>query len=288
MRDFEAFYIEMQSEDIEKHVQELETQVGAAPYAAETPQGIETLFEYVQGLIMLNRHAEASAVFNSLGPIVDAYRENHPDQDDGLDYFFEWSMLALRLTQESRTAFVTMPLYHELFDTFDNGPVTLRYRGVQARGQLIRHLEFWLGKGGNFENLPEEDRAFIQTARDEYDARSEAAIEEVLEREDYVAAVRLLRNAAHFYLMMNRPNDVIASYKEALEYVPLTPNYHESDSADIYMRLGQVFMGYKKFEVAKRYFIQARDIYEAGGEELEMLAFQADGWVEEVSKKIKA
>ena len=130
--------------------------------------------------------------------------------------------------------------------------------------------------------------AFIRLAKDEYVERSEAAIEDVLEREDYVAAVRLLKNAAQFYLMMNRPNDVIAAFKEALEYVPLTPNYHESDLADIYMQLGQVFMGYKKFDVAKRYFTQARDIYEAGGDDLEMLAFQADGWVEEVSRKIKA
>ncbi|MBL0016880.1 MAG: hypothetical protein IPP17_10590 [Bacteroidetes bacterium] len=288
MRDFEAFYTEMHAEDIEPHVVELESKVGSKPYQADSSAEIEQLFEYLQGLIMLNRHAEASTVFTALRPIIDEFREKHPEEEGALDYFFEWSMLALRLTVESRSSFVSLPLYHELLETFDEGPVKLRYRGVQARSQLVRHLDFWIGKGGNPDNLPEEDMAFIVQAKDEYEARSEAAIEEVLEREDYVAAVRLLRNAAQFYMMMNRPNDVIASYKEALEYVPLTPNYHESDMADIYMQLGQVFLGYKKFEVAKRYFVQARDIYEAGGEDLEMLAFQADGWVEEVSRKIKA
>jgi tetratricopeptide (TPR) repeat protein len=288
MRDFEALYTEMQAEDIEPHVEELEAKIGPKPFSANSPGEIERLFEYMQGLIMLNRHAEASAVFTALRPIIDTYRENHPDSEAALDYFFEWSMLALRLTVESRSTFVSLPLYHELLETFDNGPVALRYRAVQARAQLVRHLDFWIGKGGNPDNLEAEDMAFIRLAKDEYVERSEAAIEEVLEREDYVAAVRLLKNAAQFYLMMNRPNDVIAAFKEALEYVPLTPNYHESDLADIYMQLGQVFMGYKKFDVAKRYFTQARDIYEAGGDDLEMLAFQADGWVEEVSRKIKA
>jgi tetratricopeptide (TPR) repeat protein len=289
MRDFEAFYTtELQEEEIAPHVAQLEPQAQLEPITGRTAKEIETLFEYLQGLIMLNRHVEASAAFNALRLIIDDFREKHPNDDQGFDYFYEWSLLALRLTPESRSEFVSLPLYRELFATFDNGPVKHRYRGVQARAQLTRHYDFWLGtKNGNPDLLEEDDRAFILAAREEYDALSEAAIEEVLEREDHVAAVRLLRNAAQFYLMQKRPNDAIASLKEALEYLPLTPKYHETDSADLQMQLGQIFMGYGKFEVAKRYFAQALETYTAGGEQFEMLMFQAEGWVEEAERRMK-
>lgn len=286
MRDFEAFYAEMHQEDIEPHVNDLAPQARLELHSGLTRQEIETLFEYMQGLLLLNRHEDASKVFDALRRVIDDYRKRFPSDENGLEYFYEWSLLALRLTPESRSRFVSLPLYQELFETFDEGPERLRYRGVQCRAQLVRHVDFWLSKGGSLDSLEEEDRAFIQCARDEYEARSEAAIEEVLEREDYVAAVRLLRNAAQFYLLHSRPNDAIACLKEALEYLPMTPNYHEVDSADLDMQLGQIFMGYGKFEVAKRYFAQARQIYGDGGEEFEVQMLQADGWVEEAQSRL--
>lgn len=287
MRDFEAFYNEMHGEDVAAHVAQLQAEVKVEPNHGRTAAEIELLFEYLHGLVIQNLHGQAGAVFAALRPIIDDYRERLPDDEAGLEYFFDWSMMALRLTPEQRSAFVSLPLYHELFETFDEGPVSLRYRGVQARAQLGRHVDFWISKGGNLDLLDEEDREFILNAQEEYESRSEAAIEEVLEREDYVAAVRLLRNAAQFYLEHKRPNDAIASLKEALEYVPQTPNYHPTDTAELQMQLGQVFMGYGKFEVALRYFRQAKEIYEEGGEDLEILMFQAEGWIEEAQKRMR-
>jgi tetratricopeptide (TPR) repeat protein len=288
MRDFEAFYTEMHEEDIAPHVQELEPLVKLEPQAGRTAVEIETLFDYMTGLVMLTRHEEASTVFTALRPMIDDYRETHPDDPEGLEFFFEWSLLALRLTPESRSAFVSLPLYVELFETFDTGPLQLRYRGVQARAQLVRHYDFWMRKGGNPDQLSEEDRQFIQDAIDGYDALSEAALDEVMEREDHVTAIRLLRNAAQFYLMQKRPNDAIAALKEALEYIPHTPKYHITDTADLQMQMGQIFLAFEKYEVAKRYFMQALETYEASGEDYEMLAAQAEGWVDEAQRKMNA
>lgn len=285
MRDFEAQYHEMHEDEIEPHVESLATKVQLEPYTGRSAKDIEELFEYMQGLIVLNRHEAAGKVFNALRPIIDDFRSKDPDGEPGLDYFYEWSLLALRLTPELRTDFVSLPLYRELFETFDQGPLSLRYRGVQSRAQLLRHVDYWIGKGGNLDVLAEEDKAFIEEVRDTYEELSEAAIEEVLERDDYKAGVRLLRNAAQMYLMRQKPNDAIASFKEALEYLPMVPGYHESDSAEILMQLGQIFIGYGKLEVAKRYFTEALDIYERGGEEFEMLALQAEGWLEETIKR---
>ncbi|MFN8393452.1 MAG: tetratricopeptide repeat protein [Bacteroidia bacterium] len=286
MRDFEALYHEMHEEEIEPYVDELAPKAQLEPHEGRSAEDIETLFEYMQGLIVLNRHEAAAQVFNALRPIIDDFRAKHPDGEQGLDYFYEWSLLALRLTPESRTDFVSLPLYQELFETFDKGPESLRYRGVQSRAQMLRHVDYWIGKGGNLELLPEEDKAFILEVRDTYEELSDAAIEEVLERDDYKAGVRLLKNAAQYFLLRQKPNDAIACFKETLEYLPMVPGYHESDTAEINMQLGQIFIGYGKLEVAKRYFTEALDIYERGGEELEMLALQAEGWLEETIKRM--
>jgi tetratricopeptide (TPR) repeat protein len=286
MRDFEALYHEMSPEEVEEAVVELSGKAFVDPQTGRSPQEIELLFEYMHGLTTLARHGEAGKVFNALRGIIDDFRQRTSDSTDSLQYFYEWSLLALKLTPESRNAFVSMPLYHELLETFDHGPAELRYRGVQARTQLLRHLEFWLGKDGSLDVLSEEDRDFIRAAREDYEGLHEAALEDCEERGDFLAVVRLYRNAAQYYLLLAKPNDAIVSLKEAIEYLPDTPEYHEADKADLLMQIGQIFVGYKKFQPALKYFEQAREIYESGGEDLEMLAYQAEGWIDEVRKKL--
>jgi tetratricopeptide (TPR) repeat protein len=286
MRDFEALYHDMTPEEVAEAVAELETKVQVGPETGRDAAEIESLFEYMQGLKALDRHAEAGKVFGALRGIIDDYRSRMHDSVESLEFFFAWSLLALNLANESRNSFISMPLYHELLTTFDAGPVELRYRGVQARVQLMRHIEIWLGKEGSMGALSEEDTAFVQAARDDYEALHEAAVEDCEAREDFRAVVRLYRNAAQYYLLLQKPNDAIVSLKEAIEYLPDTPDYHEADKADLFLQIGQIFVGYKKYAVALKYFEQARDIYEAGGEELEMLAYQAEGWMDEVRKKL--
>ncbi len=287
MRDFEALYHDMAPEEVEEALAELEPRIQLTPTEGRSAKEIESLFEYMQGLSTLNRHAEAAEVFTALRGIIDDYRHRHAEAVDGLEYFYEWSTLALKLTPESRSTFVSMPLYHELLETFDNGPVALRYRGVQARAQLVRHVEFWLDKNGSLENLSEEDQAFIKAARDEYEALHEAAVDDCVEREDFLPVVRLYRNAAQFYLLQQKPNDAIVCLKEAVEYVADTPDYHETDKADLLLQIGQVFLGYTKFDIALRYFDQAYKIYEEAGEDFEIQMYQVEGWMDEARKRMK-
>jgi tetratricopeptide (TPR) repeat protein len=286
MRDLDALYHDMAPEEVEEAVAALESEVQVLPTEGRSAQEIERLFEYMQGLNTLNRHAEASQVFLALRGIIDDYRARHTDALDGLEYFFEWSMLALKLTTESRSTFVSMPLYYELLETFDDGPVGLRYRGVLARGQLTRHIEFWLSKGGNLASMPEEDQAFVQAARDDYENLHEAAIDDCIERDDNLAVVRLYRNAAQFFLLLQKPNDAIACLKEAVEYLPDTPEYHPTDKADMLLQIGQIFVGYTKYEISLRYFDQAFTIYEAAGDDFEIQMYQVEGWIEEAKRKM--
>ncbi len=156
---------------------------------------------------------------------------------------------------------------------------------MQSRAQLLRHYNYWLGQGGNEELLADEDKEFVQTSIAEYDDTWDAAYEIAEADEDYVIIVKLFRNASQYYLQTQQPNDAIACLKDALEEIPKTPDYHPSDSAELLMQIGQLFMAFKKWDIAIRYFNQALEIYHEGGEELEMLAFQAEGWIEEANKK---
>jgi tetratricopeptide (TPR) repeat protein len=285
MSDIDARFEDLTTEEVEMAVATLAAQVQVAPTAGRTAQEIDQLFELMHGYNAMNRHVEASKVFVGLQDIIADYRTRYADDAAGLDYFFDWSMMALKMTPESRGTFVCMPLYYELLETFDEGPEVLRHRGLQARTQLLRHVEYWLGKGGDLEVLAAEDQEFIRAARDQYAELHDVVIEAAEARADFLTVVNLYRDAAQFYLLLKKPNDAIASLKEAVEYLPDTPNFQEVEKADLFLQIGRIFVGYGKHEIAIRYFNQALDLYKAGGDEYEMHAYQVEGWIEEAQKR---
>lgn len=287
MRDFEAQYTEMAAEDMEAHVQQLGTSISLSPTQGRTAEEIERMFDYLHGLSQTGQHEAAAKGFTALREIIDDFREREGETAVALEFFFEWSMLAVKVSPESRSTFACMPIYLEMLDTFDEGPEETRYRGVLARGQFLRHIEFWLGRHGSLDVLSEDDRRFIAEVRDQYPDLHEAAVDAAIDREAYEAVVRLFRNGAQAFLLLKRPNDAIRCLKEAIEYLPDTPGFHPSSQADLLMQLGQVFIGYNKLEVALKYFEQAREIYEEAGEDHEMQAYQAEGWIEDVRKRMK-
>ncbi|MEM0997888.1 MAG: hypothetical protein AAGN35_12435 [Bacteroidota bacterium] len=285
MRNYDEQFEQMDPEAIFDRVAKLENEVDFSPEKERKGEEIEALFELLHGKTAIGAHEEAAELFDLLDGAVERYRTSGQDAEKGLRYLIEWSLLALRYTPEQRDDFVCMPIYDRLFAAISEGPEKLRFQQVRAHLQMIRHYEFWQGKGGKPERLDEEDRIKLEEAVASFPDSAEATIEAHLEREDWDAVIRLNRYATSFYLGKNRPNDAIRRLKSSLEHLPQTEDYHEADSADLHLQLGRIFLEYKKWDVAIRYFRNARDIYAAGGEELEMFGYQAEGWIEEAEKR---
>jgi tetratricopeptide (TPR) repeat protein len=235
----------------------------------------------------IGAHEEAAVLFDRLDEAVENYREQGEDEEKGLRYLIEWSLLALRFTPEQRDDFVCMPIYDRLFEALETGPEKLRFQKVRAQLQLIRHYEFWQTKGGKQDKLPPEDLKKLEDAVSTFPEIAEASIEAHLEQEAWDAVIRLNRYATSYYLTNNQPNHGIRLLKSSLEHLPKTEDYHAADSADLHLQLGQIFLQYKKWDVAIKYFRNALAIYDEGGEDLEMFKYQAEGWIEEAEKRKK-
>jgi tetratricopeptide (TPR) repeat protein len=288
MRNFDEVFQEMDPDKIFDRVEELETELQPDEKKEFPEEEIEGLFELLHGLAATGNHERAAMIFHVLRDAVLDFRSREGiDQEKGLRYLIEWSLLALRFTPEERNSFVCMPIYDDLFAAIETGPESLRFQAVRAQLQLIRHYEFWQGKGGKINKLPEEDREKLENASETFPDAIEAARDDEEEKENWNTLIRLNRYAISFYLGQKQPNEAIRCIKSSLEHLPQSEDYHPADSGDLLLQLGSLFMEYKKWDAAIRYFEQAHQIYEEGGEDLEMFKFQAEGWIEEATKRKK-
>ncbi|HHG84059.1 MAG TPA: hypothetical protein ENJ82_04855 [Bacteroidetes bacterium] len=285
MRDYEAEFEQMDVEAIFERVKTLEANLHTATTAPHNAAEIEQMFELLHGFSASGQHEKAAQVFEQLHLAIADYRSQEENQEKALHFLIDWSLQALRFTPEQQDTFVCMPIYTDLFAAIEAGPASMKYQAIRGQLQMIRHYEFWQSKGGNPEKLAEADQATLENAVSSFPEAVEAAIEAEQATETWEALVRLCRYASSFSLSKRKPNDAIGHLKMALQYLPETKEYHIADAADLNMQLGTIFLEYKKYDVAIRYFGQAKSMYESGGEELEMFVFQAEGWVEEAEKR---
>lgn len=284
MADYESRMQQMAPEDVDALIRQYESGLAPDTERPRSTEEVEQLFELMTAHSTQGDHARAGQLFALLRDVITDYRARNVDEEKGLEYLIDWSLLALRFTPESRDEFVCMPIYRELFAAIDAGPASLKYRKVQAQSQLHRHYLYWLNNGGDTEALAEDELAFLQAAEGEYAANLEATLEAYEEAGDNGIMIKLHRNAAQFALMQQQPNDAIRHLKATRDLLPEMEDYHPADLGDVNLEIGRIFMSYKKYEVSLRYFNEALDIYREGGEELEMFAYQAEGWIEEVRK----
>lgn len=285
MRNYEAEFEQMDPDSIVQLVRELEAKLEPTVEKVRTPEEIEQTFELLHGYAAVGQHDKAAEVFDHLHSTIAEFRKRDVDAEKALRFLIDWSLLALRYTPEQRETFVCLPIYKDLFAAIETGPEKMKYQAIRAQLQLIRHFDFWQSQGRNPEALPAEEREMLETAVSSFPETAEAALEKAQADEHWEALVRICRYASSFYLSARKPNEAIRSLKLAIQYIPQTENYHVADAADLNMQLGTVFLEYKKYDVSIKYFQTAKDLYESEGDELEMFAFQAEGWIEEAERR---
>jgi tetratricopeptide (TPR) repeat protein len=247
-------------------------------------KGIEELFEWMLGSAHAGEQGRPVELYHLLDTAIHDFQERHPEAEEGFDYRFEWSIAALRFVPEQRDRFVCLPIYQELFEVLEAAPPTRRHLAVRARMHVMKHLQYWQNQGGKNGKFSSEDAEWLDEMEHGYEEASDNALGEAEQRGDVEVVVQLYRDAAQFYFFTKQPNDGIACLKSALEEMPKVPGYIPADSAHVLMEIGQVFLSFKKPAIALKYFTQAKDIYDEGGEDLEMEAYRAEGWIDACKK----
>jgi tetratricopeptide (TPR) repeat protein len=284
MRDIDAHVQALPSDDLASHLAALKARFEDHDGLGLDASGIEALFEWMLGSAHAGRLQTAIEAFQKLDVAIGDYLVRHAGSEEGTDFRFEWSMAAIRFVPESRDDFAWLPIYEELFDFLAAAPATRQHLAVRARLHLMKRYRFWLEKGGKVARLDPEVLAWIQEMEEGYEEASDDALSAAEERGDIEVVVQLFRDASQFYFIKEQPNDGIACLKSALEEMPNVAGYIPADSAHVMMEIGQVFLAFKKTAIALKYFNQAKDIYDEGGEEMEMDAFRAEGWIDACKK----
>lgn len=241
---------------------------------------IRDVFRYLYALMLENDHEQASHVLNSLRPIIDRFGEKKEDFEAAFDFLMEWSQLAIRLTPEDKNEFTCMPVYLDLLEVLNTAPAALKYKTAKVRLQMAVHYDLWLNRGGNIDSLPEEDYELLAAARETFLQEAPGYLEQAKAGKDADACVALLRNLSRYYLNENQPNEALKYMKEIPDHLPGTKEYHPADMGDVYMEIGKIFMSYKKYATAKKYFEMAREVYLSQGPDWEIVAVQAEANIE--------
>jgi tetratricopeptide (TPR) repeat protein len=285
MRDINALIHSMDAETLRARLDALATTFSGHEGSGLGVAEIEDLFEWMLGSAHLGDQDSVLEIYHVLDAAILDYMERHPGSGESYDFLYEWSMVSIRYLQEQRDTFVYLPIYQDLFAALVNAPPTHAHLAVLTRLHLMRHFQHWQSNGGKTNKLSAEELAWIQDMQAGYEEASDTALEQAEARGDVEVVVRLYRDAAQFYFFTQQPNDGIACLKSAVEEMPKVPGYIPADSAHVLMEIGQVFLAFKKPAIALKYFTQAKDIYDASGESLEMEAHRAEGWIDECKKR---
>lgn len=249
---------------------------------------IQAAFEWMHALTQTGEHKLSSAVFHKLETAVQGWHSKHPGDSEAIGFFYEWGLMAIQLTPESKEQFVCIQLYRDLFEAIMEGPVTQHYRAVELKLQLLQHYNFWLERGGKAENLLEEDALMLDDAQPGFEGLYEDITDAAEEREDFDSACKLYRIAARYYFAMDQPNDGIGCLKAILEDLPNTSDYVPAAKGELLIEIGKVFMGFNKPSAALKYFQEAMEVYQTEGEEYEIQFLQAESWKENAIKTMNS
>lgn len=246
----------------------------------------EEMFRYLYAVVLLQDHEEGSRMLDGMKDVIDAQLASGEDADRATDFLVEWAIVAIKHAPESREEFACLPLYEDVIEQLGAaGPVHL-HKQVRMRLQLAYHYELWISRAGNPEALTEEELAMLESAEETFLSEWERALTEATARQDAEARLNLHRLMARYYQTRNKPNEAIEQLKLILPLLESKRDYHPADKADLYMDIGRMFLQYKKYQTAKKYFALALEIYQAQGEEWEMIAMKAEAYLEECNAQL--
>ena len=267
------------------------------PDFAYTEDVIQDMFNYLNAVVFLKQWEKGARVLRDMKPVIDEYFNDavkegeeseveatgkSEDIELALDYLVDWHMLSLRFTPETRKDFSDIEHYRELLHAFEVAPPKFRVNEIRAKLQMIHHYNHWISRGGDVELLSDEDYDLLQGLSEEYMDELEELLEEQEKVGEWDNLIRVKRTLHRYFVYRGQANNAIKTIKELIELMPKKEDYTAADTADLQMDLAKIYMNYKKWKTAWKYFSLAKKNYEK--DDLEMFVMQAESWAEECEK----
>jgi hypothetical protein len=243
-------------------------------YSSEA--SVAELWEWYYALTELRDLNAASALLYDIRPSLEAALAQAPEAVWAAERMIEWHHNAMRFLRFDPDDFAEFSFYAEIFALTDEREGIVFIRGQQARLGLLNNYQNWVQQGGDAAALPEDQAEFLADLHDHQLDRTLDLLAELHAAQRYEELVPLKRSLYRYYRQSQQPNAAVGIMKELLHDLPHLPDYQASDSADVNLELGHLFMQYAKPKVAQQYYEAAQAQYLATGEAFEIMALQAE------------
>ncbi len=285
MSSYSEYFEPLTDEEVDSFIEEYEKTTQTEKEIVEV-EDLESAFRYREALLLKGAEAEAAIFSGEIKKLIDAYIKGNEKIAEGLKYFTDWTLYSVALRPETADTFECMPLYEDLFAAWAKAGEGVYPDLIRARLQLLHHFLVWKENGGKFDNLPEDQQVLLRDLELNLISNLENEIPALDERGEYQSAYEIKRALQRFFLYRKQPNESIRWMKETVEAIKKTPDFKETQLADLQLELGRIFYTYKKFDAALRYFEVSFALYSQAGEDWEMKMYQAEGWIEECNKQM--
>lgn len=256
------------------------------PTAESTPEAFLEALKYFNLLIHTGAYQRAAEWLRSLeNPLQGALEMAEQGSDTHtplIELKLEWNTLVMRFLSPRTDEFSEYPYFAEGIALTDKATGMLHMRHLQLKLGLVNNYLQWLTMGGNREALPDAQRAYLNELYQNIEQDTRASIKRFEEADEYSYSIPLKRSLGRFLMQTTQHKAGFELLEEVVKDIAQHPDYSTTDEADLRMEVGQLLAHFEQTERALEHFRTAHTQYQAAGEDFEIFAAQAEGWVEEL------
>lgn len=269
-------------EAIDARLAELSERFAPEEPLPNSPDALAQAFEYAHLLLYDRRVHTASEHLARLEEHLDAALAQEPEAEALLMRKIDWLQLAMGFAGFSKTEYAELPFFQEIMTLTEGRKGLFAARRAQAIIGAVQNYRVWLHQGGAPENLAPEDREWLNAQYVGLDATVTQVADDLAAQGHPQYRLAVLRTLGRFWFQNGEPDKGLALMNQVKADLPHLPNYAETDVADIEMEMAQLLMLVARNDAARFALASALAIYEAAGEDFELLAMQAETWLAEL------
>lgn len=286
-------------EEIERRLEAYDHRFDLEAGAHGNEDDLAEMLAFFQHLIFVGEYRRAAELIQGMRPFLDEALEAAKDaaagDSDGeasgpsdrlVEIAVSWNTLAMGFINFQPEEYAEYPFFEEMIELTDGrgGPLALRH--WQARIGQLNNYVLWLERGGNPNQLPDEERRRLNEAYETLDAAIEQTLADWESREDYPYSLPLRRSYMRYAQQAKQSEAALHAARELAARLPQHPAFTDIDRADLKSEIAQVLAQAGQAEEALPLLEDAYRVYEAAGEEFEIFAAQTESWIEDLRGQV--